>query len=354
MRIPAALPCLAAALLASRGAASVEAAVEIDAPRLFASLDADSNGRITRREAGHENGRLFTRLLRTSDDDGDGQLTAEEFAAGLTPVRAEKELVVKQGSRLPGSDALLVMLARMDANADRRLEASEIPAELRGLFEQMLARADADKNGRLDSREIADAGPQLGITAQVAAARLGIDVPAELAALPAERRQALEQMNSFPNPAEMMADPAQAAELFARLDADGDGLVSAEEAPEGLARLIRRVDGFGNGGNRDGKLGAAEFQEAARRMSASGAAPTDTADVRRNVRQLINRFDRNDDGELSHDEVPPRMAGNFDRLDSDGSDSLDAEELQRSGAARGGGRGRGAGAVKPEIDAQMQ
>lgn len=348
MRIPAALPCLAAALLAAPGAAPNAAAVEIDAAGLFASLDANADGRVSRREAGHDHGLLFNRLLRTSDDDRDGRLTAEEFSAGLTPVRAEKDLVTKQGSRLPGSDALVVLIARMDANADRRLEPSEIPAQLRDAFDRMVAQADADKNGTLDTRELADGGPRLGIQAQGAAVRLGIDVAAELAALPAERRRSLEQMSAFPNPAEMMADPAQAAELFARLDADGDGLLTADEAPEGFARLMRRVDRNG-----DGKLSAAEFQAGAQRTGGAAGQGGNPAAAQRGVRQLLNRFDRNGDGALSREETPPRMVGNFDRLDQNADGALDAQELARSGAARGMGRAAVGGATEPQME-EMQ
>jgi hypothetical protein len=252
-----------AALLAAL-APSVGGAVEIDASALFASLDANQDGRVTTAEAGKSHARLFARLLRTSDD-GDGVLTADEFAAALTPLRVEKTLVTKQGSRLPGSDALIVLLARMDADGDRRIEAAEVPATLRDTFQRMVDFADADKNGTLDTRELADGGVRLGIIAQTAAARLGINVAAELAALPPARRNSLERMGAFPNPQQMMADPAQAAEMFARFDANGDGFVVPDEAPEGLANVIQRADRNG-----DGKLSAAEFKAASQRAARRG------------------------------------------------------------------------------------
>ncbi len=302
--------------------------VEIDAPRLFTDLDANADGRLDADEVGTERARLFARLVRTSDDDGDGQLTADEFAAGLTPVRAEKALVEKLGSRLPGGDALVVMLAKLDANGDRRLVADEIPAQLRGVFETMLERGDADQNGRLETREIAQAGPQLGIVAQLAAARLGIDVPAELARLPQAQRQAMEQMDAYPRPGEMMADPEQASELFARLDANGDKRLAADEAPEGVAPMIRRGDRDG-----DGQLSEREFLQMSRRMAEFQQAPADPAEIRRGVRQLLNRFDRNGDGALDADEAPRRLAANFERLDQDASGSLEGDELQQAAAA---------------------
>jgi hypothetical protein len=251
------------ALLAAL-APSVGSAVEIDAPALFASLDADRDGRVTATEAGKPHARLFARLLRTGDD-GDGVLTADEFEAALTPLRTEKSLVTKQGSRLPGSDALIVLLARMDADGDRRLEAAEVPAALRDTFQRMVDFADADKSGALETRELAEGGVRLGIIAQTAATRLGINVAAEFAALPPARRNSLERMGALPNPQQMMADPVQAAEMFARLDANEDGFVAADEAPEGLANLIQRADR-----NRDGKLSAAEFKAASQRAARRG------------------------------------------------------------------------------------
>jgi hypothetical protein len=252
-----------AALLAAL-APSVGGAVEIDAQALFASLDANRDGQVTAVEAGKPQARLFTRLLRTGDD-GDGALTADEFEAALTPLRAEKSLVTKQGSRLPGSDALIVLLARMDADGDRRIEAAEVSGVLRDTFQRMVDFADADKNGTLDTRELADGGVRLGIIAQTAAARLGINVAAELAALPPARRNSLERMGAFPNPQQMMADPTQAAEMFTRFDANGDGFVMPDEAPEGLANVIQRADR-----NRDGKLSSAEFKAASQRAARRG------------------------------------------------------------------------------------
>jgi Ca2+-binding EF-hand superfamily protein len=243
-------------------AAGSAAAAESDASRLFKQLDGNRDGHVAPDEAGADHGRLFARLVRTSDDDGDGVLSADEFVAGLTPVRGEKPLIDKQGSRLPGSDALVVLLAKMDVNGDRRLVADEIPERFQDAFDRMLERADEDKDGLLSTRELAQGGPRLGIIATAAARRLGIDVAAELAKLSPKERQAMERMDAYARPGELMADPEQAAELFARLDANGDGRVAADEAPEGLVQLVRRGDRDG-----DGQLSKGEFQQMSRRLA---------------------------------------------------------------------------------------
>jgi Ca2+-binding EF-hand superfamily protein len=130
--------------------------------------------------------------------------------------------------------------------------------------------------------------------------------------------------------------------LFARLDADGDKMLSAGETPDGFARLVRRSDRDG-----DGQLSLKEFQQMARRAAQAQQAqqaPADSAALRRSVRQLLIRFDRNGDGSLAADEAPPRLRNRFDRLDQDGDGLLAGDELSRAAAAMAriqrGGEGR--------------
>ena len=49
---------------------------------LFERLDTDKDGKVTKDELPEDRQRLFERLVRTADKNGDGQLTADEFAAG--------------------------------------------------------------------------------------------------------------------------------------------------------------------------------------------------------------------------------------------------------------------------------
>jgi Ca2+-binding EF-hand superfamily protein len=45
--------------------------------------------------------------------------------------------------------------------------------------------------------------------------------------------------------------------------------------------------------------------------------------------QFIKRFDKNNDGVLTKDELPPRLAAVFDRADQNGDGKLDADEVAR-------------------------
>jgi Ca2+-binding EF-hand superfamily protein len=323
------LALFAGALLATADRAAATPA--IDAAGLFKSLDANADGALSEDEAGEAQGLLFRRLVRTGDDDGDGRLTAEEFATAIEPVRAEKAAVEKQGSRLPGADALVVVLSKMDANGDRRLVADEIPDDYRGTFEQMLGPADANKDGQLDARELGRSGPRLTIMATRAAMQMRLNIAAELAKLPPDEMASVERMGAYGRPGEMLADPQQAEELFARFDANGDECLSADEAPGPLAE---RFEMMLERGDRDGdkQLNKREFLEMSRRLAAMASDRPDPAAARRMVRQLLNRFDEDGDGALSAQEAPRRLAENFDRADADGNGRLEGPELAQVAA----------------------
>ena len=328
-------------------AAPLAAAPVVDSASLFKGLDANADGQATLEEAGDAHALLFRRLLRTGDDDGDGQLTQNEFAAALEPVRAAKAVVEKQGSRLPGADALLVVLAKMDADGDRRLEAEEIPEGYQAVFQQMLGPADANKDGRLDAREIARGGPRLSIMATRAAMQKRIDVAAELAKLPPEQLASMEQMGGYGRPGPMMADPQQAEAMFARLDANGDDRLSADEAPGPLADRFEQMLARGD---RDGdkQLSKNEFLQSARRLAEFQGNRPDPATSRRMVRQLLDRFDADGDSALGVKEVPRRVAENFDRIDADANGRLEGGELNQLAANMNRARRRGGRPPSPE------
>jgi hypothetical protein len=303
-------------------------AAEIDAESLFTGLDANKDGQVVAGEVPAEQRLLFKRLVRTGDADGDKKLTPEEFAAALQPVRAEKPLVEKQGSRLPGADALAVLIAKMDVNGDQRIEAGEAPPTYERVYEQLLGPADGDKDGHLDSREISRAAPRLSAISQIAARRLGIDVAAELADIPEEQAIAMDQMDAYARPIDAMADPAQAEQLFKRLDANGDKHLVAEEAPgpfaDRFAEMVERGDADG-----DKRLSRKEFLAMSRRLAEFESTRPDAKAVKQAQRQLLKRFDENQDGKLSIREAPPRLVENFDRADADANGLIEGAELRR-------------------------
>ena len=253
-----------ATLTAMAGVPRFAGAIENDAAGLFAKLDANGDGHVSANEVGDEHQLLFKRLLRVGDEDGDRQLTDAEFAAAIEPIRAEKGTVEKQGSRLPGADAMVVLMAKMDANGDQQLDGEEIPGDCRRAFEQMLTAADGDKNGRLDRKEIAIGAPRLSIVARLATARMGLDLDAEMNELPAETMESIERMDAYQRP-EAEVDPAavkqMARQLLRQFDENGDGKLSAREAPPRLRQRFDQADVDG-----DKRLDRNELQGVAERM----------------------------------------------------------------------------------------
>jgi Ca2+-binding EF-hand superfamily protein len=294
---------------------------------LFGQLDRDGDGQLTLAEAGDEHAMLYRRLLGTSDDNGDGQLSADEFAGGLTPLRAERSIPEKQGSTIPGSTALLVIVHKMDVNGDLRIVRDEVPAQLQDVFARMLERGDQNKDGRLDGRDFGQQGPRLIPIALQAARRLGIDFEGEFASLPRERRLALERLGDPRSSPGRDVDPQQAAELFARLDANGDGRVTLEEVPEALLERFGRAIRFGDR-NGDDQLTKEEFQTLLARRAAADRGDEDPQAVRRATRQMLARLDRDRDGVLQRRELPRRLAEAFHELDLDANGQLEPAELR--------------------------
>src|SRR5207245_11658903 len=57
-------------------------------------------------------------------------------------------------------------------------------------------------------------------------------------------------------------------------------------------------------------------------------APPQAPDwIKLTPKEFLKRFDKNKDGVLTKDELPPGLARNFDRYDRDGDGKLDAKEV---------------------------
>jgi Ca2+-binding EF-hand superfamily protein len=122
---------------------------------------------------------------------------------------------------------------------------------------------------------------------------------------------------------------------FAALDANGDGILDANEiasAPMALARLDKNGDGQitsdevrmslpqgrGPGGEREGR---------------ESEGPARTSIVEDTVNTLM-AFDANGDGKLSRSELPERFQGIFDRGDENKDGFLTPDEIRKVAAAQ--------------------
>ena len=121
---------------------------------------------------------------------------------------------------------------------------------------------------------------------------------------------------------------------FAALDANGDGVLDAQEleaAPQALAKLDK---------NSDGRITADEVRppmpEGRGRGGAEGGPGGNL--VGEMVKTLM-AFDADADGKLSRSELPERFQGIFDRGDENHDGFLTVEEIRKIAAPAGGGPG---------------
>jgi Ca2+-binding EF-hand superfamily protein len=208
------------------------------------------------------------------------------------------------------------LFGKLDANQDGTVAASEVPADQKAKFEQLLKIAGKEADQKL-SRALFHAALAQLAKAERAAGR------------PTDRQPA----------------PIDSVELFARLDANQDGFVTGEEVAEPqkalFDRLIRMSDRDG-----DKKLTKAEFQaglapdDAPRQPLAGGGFPGRPG-AGANLpgpQQLGEQFDRmdvNKDGKLTPEEVPEDrrlMRQIFERASGT---SVTKEQFLRAMAAMG-------------------
>lgn len=120
---------------------------------LFVRLDADQDGTVAGDEIGPEQRRLFDRLVRRGDADGDGKLSSAEWEQALTPDRREASGIERvRRDRAPNRAKRLAMLARLDRNQDGNLSADEIPDRLK----ERLTRQGLDVSHGIPLQKIRD------------------------------------------------------------------------------------------------------------------------------------------------------------------------------------------------------
>ncbi len=192
---------------------------------LFERLDTNKDGKVTKDELPEDRQRLFERLVRTADKNGDGQLTADEFAAGVQdrpPGDAsagepdERRPAPGDGSRggfLPGA---FTVLRALDADNDGKLSKSEIEGATAAL-----KKLDKNNDGELTREELQPSGGTGGF-----AGRLGGGT-----------------------------EPAAMGERLRGMDKNNDGKFSKDELPPLLQERFDALDA-----NKDGALEISELR----------------------------------------------------------------------------------------------
>ena len=119
------------------------------------------------------------------------------------------------------------------------------------------------------------------------------------------------------------------AAFMARLDANGDGELSREEASRMHEERFTKLDTDGNGALSEAELAAGRLGH------------TDPAARAAHQAKRFARLDADGDGLLSPDEAKRMPEAVFQKLDSDSDGALSAEEFSAAGPKRHGKRGPG-------------
>jgi Ca2+-binding EF-hand superfamily protein len=195
----------------------------------FKTIDKDGNGFLEKKEVDQPDGQFLQGVFAVGDGDGDGKLTDKEFKAFL-------DLLAEAGAahyQLSVTDQGQSLLELLDANNDRRLGLREWrTAWVR------LAEWDRDGDKRLAKAEVprrfqVSLGQgQLNYPYQTFSYGMSGSSPGKTAG-PLWFRKMDGNRDGDVSRREFVGED----EDFARLDADGDGLISKEEAERAAALL---------------------------------------------------------------------------------------------------------------------
>lgn len=313
-------------------------AVATEDTGLFAQLDKNKDGQVTSDEVSSTQQTFFRRALRVADRNEDGALNQAELTAATTDARPVELPGTNMNDRMANFDPKM-----LDRNSDGMITAEEVPAPLKERFQTALDRIgkdsiavdqlqsylrgerpqDSKPDGKSEGKsENRSAG---GNNGESMMSMDSDDQDSRIAAL-------VRRIDANGNGRIERDEQARYPQLAAILDRNRDGRISEVEikgtnSPQIMPRMLEGADSKkGRNGNEE------ENNRKGNRPAAEPSKRPGTGNKGRsamdNPGEMFGQLDRNADGKLSSDEIPPRMKSNIDAADTDKDGSISQQEFQ--------------------------
>jgi len=213
------------------------------------------------------------------------------------------------------------LFERLDTNHDGFITSEEVPQESRRLFDRLLRRGDKNRDGKLSREEFTAALTEESTPEQPTGGTSRADGPQGM-------------MSGF-GAAAGGPGPFMGIAVFRTLDTNGDGKLDAKEIAA-AADVLKKL------ANKDGEITREELLKSlppgmgpagrgagggATGAAGGGAAPGEM-NPEMALKRMMAMFDKNGDGKLQKDELPPRLAERFDELDTNHDGALDETEIK--------------------------
>ena len=303
-----------------------------DAAQSFQGLDENQDGRLTRDELPE---RIAYRIM-AADTDGDGAVTQAELKAAR--------------EKTSGPDGQAGVEAQGGPEAEGGAKPEDGPEPEDSPKPQAAAKAEdgptpqADAKSEDSPKPQAAAKPEGGPKPQAGAK--SEDSPKAKTAAKAEDSSEAQGGAKPQGRAEAQGGPGgrgrpDAAQSFQRLDKNQDGKLTRDELPERIADRIMAADTDG-----DGAVTQAELEAAGARMGGRrgpNAQGRQGRQGRPDPAQMFAHLDKNQDGKLTKDELPERMAERLMAADTNGDGAITKAEFEAAREKMGGRRGQHGG-----------
>jgi len=239
----------------------------LSASDLFSRLDKNADGKVTQSEMTGSQQSMFKRALRVADGNEDGALNKDEFAKAVSDPKPVELPGANVADRMASFD-----VSRLDRNGDGNVSLEEVPSPMRERFEQLLDRIGQDS-------------------------------------VPVDQVQAYLR-------GERPGTSSAKGESEEMMNADKDRMKGEDP----------KVEPKSTGGKSgSGKRGAEKPQS---KKFGDRKKNPDSSMENAGPAAMFKQLDRNSDGKLTGNEIPPRMQENIKAADTDNDGSISQSEMQ--------------------------